>query len=78
MAGKGFLTCGAAACGLLALLLAVSLLTAWCTARLSTWGRAAPDPARPPSRPSLALQAPPADVAPPGPGQGRMNTTHCE
>ena len=33
MAEKGFLTCGAAAAGLLALLLTASFLTAWGTAR---------------------------------------------
>jgi hypothetical protein len=52
MAGKGFLTCGAAAVGLLALL-AVTFLTAWGTAWVGTWGRAAPDPARPASRPRM-------------------------
>jgi hypothetical protein len=75
---KELLTFSAAAVGLLALLLAVSFLTAWCTARLVSWGRATADPARPASRPRLALQAPPTEAAPPGQNPDRTNPTSCE
>jgi hypothetical protein len=75
---KEFLTLSAAAVGVLVLLLAVSLLTAWGTARLVPWGRVPADPPRPAPRPQLALQAPPAEAAPPGTSANRPRPTSCE